>query len=444
MDFPIPSYSTFETNLDLNYLSEISENRSYNFKYFSYEKICVIRNYNPEDGSLIPINSKRGNIDPWVILKCVNFDHNDETLEVAICQECNKDMLNMEKRVNFNRVKNQLCLHTKVAGFLVRDFSNPYLTDDWLQLSEDMSEAGTKVEIIHERTCTTTRSQHLALVFNKSMISLLWTQGRQLTPNCSNCSSKICVCIRIWRKKSIAQQKENNEEDIETEASHYSTAENPYGYNKEKIKIPLIDCPEQLEVLQARDARYSLPPEIFPEENESQCKHGNVFKTQGHMKLLKRSVIVYHETGEAVVPCDVYGRQIQSCRCIQQCDLHRYLLYHLGNGITVDYIVLQKLTLLINKSGQTVQGYYNHLRDSARAVNRIYSCQYAQFLTAYNGFVRNLHWDKSVWSCPNCKNSPQYFVSIFQVLAFKFSSSNFYYSQKIFNSFSSFSFLHLI
>ena len=98
----------------------------------------------------------------------------------------------------------------------------------------------------------------------------------------------------------------------------------------------------------AKNALRTLYVEIIHERtctttrsHESQCKHGNVFKTQGHMKLLKRSVIVYHETGETVVPCDVYGRQIQSCRCIQQCDLHRYLLYHLGNGITVDYIVLQ-------------------------------------------------------------------------------------------------------
>ena len=416
MSFSIPQYSVFESNLELNYLSEISQNRSYNFKYIKDDRICVIRNFDPEDGSLIPIHVKRGKIDPWVILRCQSFEFNNKTLEVAICNECNKDMSNLEADVNLKTIEEKLCLHSKVAGFLVRDFSNPYLSDDWLQLSEDFSEQGSKVEIIHERTCTTTQSQHLALVYTKTMLSLLWTQGRQLTPNCSNCSSKMCSCIRIWKKKRLADQKAFGVDDSndETEPIHYCTAENPYGYNKKKITLPLINCPDQLKALESRDVRYSLPAEIIPEENETLlCKHGKQFSSHGVLQLLKKHVIVYHETGEAVIPCDVYGRQIPSCRCLQQCDLHGNLLYHLGHGVTVDYIVLQKLALLINKSGQTVQGYYNHLRDSAKALNKIYSCQYSQFLTAYNGFVRNFQWPKSVWSCPNCKNSPQYFVSIF-------------------------------
>ena len=415
MSFSIPQYSKFETDLDLNYLSEISQNRSYNFKYIRDDRICVIRNFDPEDGSLIPINLKRGPIYPWVILRCHTFELNNETLEVAICNDCNKELMNIEAQVNLEKVQEKLCLHSKVAGFLVRDYSNPYLSDDWLQLSEDFSETGSKVELIHERSCTTTKSQHLALVFSKTMVSLLWTQGRQLTPNCSNCSSKMCVCLRLWKKKRLDYEKEFGVKDSNDtiEPIHYATAENTYGYNKKKITIPLINCPEQLKVLEARDDRYSLPAEIIPEDNENLlCKHGKQYSTQGSLKLLKRHVIVYHETGEAVIACDVYGRQIPSCRCLQQCDLHGNLLYHLGHGITVDYFVLQRLLLLINKSGQTVQGYFNHLRDSAKAVNKIYSCQYTQFLNAYMGFVRNLQWEKSVWSCPNCKTSPQYFVSI--------------------------------
>ena len=92
-----------------------------------------------------------------------------------------------------------------MLAFLVRDFSNPYLCQDWLCLSEDFNEKGCKVDIIHRRTDTTTKSQELALVFIKEKISLIWTQGRQLTPNCSLCSSSVfvfdCGTVKLIQKK---------------------------------------------------------------------------------------------------------------------------------------------------------------------------------------------------------------------------------------------------
>ena len=416
MTHQIPSYSKLESDLDLNYLSELSQNRSYNFKYIREDKIAVLRNYD-NDGGLVPINQKRSDRDPWVLLIIKKFQDNNESIFLPVCKQCDKDVLNIEGTVNDVRdVHSKLCLHSRIVGFLVRDFENPYMTDDWLQLSEDFSETGSKVELIHERSCTTTKSQHLALVFTKNMISLLWTQGRQLTPNCSNCSSKICSCIRLFNKKcesdGNAFGKATFEVDDESpdNITHYQTASNIYGHNKSKITLPLINCSDQFKVLEARDERFSLPAELIPEEIESLlCKHGKQF-SGGVLKLLKKHIIVYHDSGEIIIPCDVYCREISSCRCSQQCDLHPYLLYHLGHGVTVDYVCLQKLCLLINKSGTTVMGYYNHVRDSAKAVNKIYTCQYSQFLAAYNGFVRNIHWDKQVFSCPNCGISPKYFV----------------------------------
>ena len=86
---------------------------------------------------MIPNIVKQGKIDPWVILRCQSFEFNNETLEVAICNKCNKDMINLEAQVNLKKVEGGeiMSIHSKVAGFLVRDFSNPYLSNDWLQLS---------------------------------------------------------------------------------------------------------------------------------------------------------------------------------------------------------------------------------------------------------------------------------------------------------------------
>ena len=156
-----------------------------------------------------------------------------------------------------------------MLAFLVRDFSNPYLCQDWLCLSEDFNEKGCKVDIIHRRTDTTTKSQELALVFIKEKISLIWTQGRQLTPNCSLCSSRKCVCVRLWNSKINPKEKDSprddltndNDDDTEevTDKIHYKNINNRYGYNKKTITIPLVDDPIQLRALETRTESFSGP-----------------------------------------------------------------------------------------------------------------------------------------------------------------------------------------
>ena len=167
-----------------------------------------------------------------------------------------------------------------------------------------------------------------------------------------------------------------------------------------------------MKALENRTESFSVPSEIIPDENNEVCKHGNLF-SDGYLKRESRHVTVYHEQGQTTIKCDVYCRQIRSCKCAQRADTHSLLLYHMGKGRCIDYVCLQKLCLLMNKSGTTIQGYYQHILDSCKALNRPFSCDYGMFIGCYNGFIANIAWSPKIFSCPNCGTKPKYYVSIF-------------------------------
>ena len=54
-----------------------------------------------------------------------------------MCSTCLPELCEMSEIQSFNTVKSLLCHHSKVAGCVIRDFSNPYYLDGWLSLEDD-------------------------------------------------------------------------------------------------------------------------------------------------------------------------------------------------------------------------------------------------------------------------------------------------------------------
>ena len=430
-----PFYSKLTTKLEVDYLCELRSDKSYNINFLSDDNLVVLRNCE-SDGQLVNLQKNDTKTKPWILLLVKLFSDQGKTEHVPICQSCCPELLSVDDETDLNQLASRLCIHSKVTGHIIRDFTNTFFTlDDWLKISEDFDDEGRKIEFIHRRTDNTTKSHHLAVCFMKDRISLLWTRGRMLRPACSNCHSK-CKCIKYFDKKledcdlRVNFKVNNKATEDETSTNNDKTENVEYGYNKSKITLPLKWCPVQAEIFENRDSRYSLPSELCPEVggDEDVCKHGNHFSN--HRKHLTSEVIsVFHDQGEIFIPCRVYSLRLP-CKCQKQMDLHPYLLYHLGSGKTVDYVTLQKFCLYLSQGGTTTQAYYNSIKNNCRALNLEVYLTYNSFLAACDGFVRNLGWDKEkVFSCKNCGTSPRAFVGKFHDHSFQ---RKYYISFKLF------------
>ena len=190
-----------------------------------------------------------------------------------------------------------------------------------------------KVEIIHKKEGKSSKSQHLAVIFQKTKSSLLWTTGKQSTPSCSSCSSFKCQCVREWRKNlekdaeldvmidkidtNITEENNTNiEDDLHKNServAHYMLKEEKLGYNTSDIVFPLYDCPKQKNVIDKKNnGTYKLPGALIPLYDEAnKCEeHGNRYnEDDNNLKLCANQVVVYTEDGETVIDCKVYYRE---------------------------------------------------------------------------------------------------------------------------------------
>ena len=441
----IPKYAglTRKDSISINYLCNIRDNKDYNIKYFEDRKYVVIRNCD-ESGNLCDLKLpkyKYSKSDPWVLLKVRDFTEKvcliiylyflmvftlqGEVYQVPVCLTCNDQLSCITTEQDRNSIGRLLCHHAKVSANIIRDFKNPIALDGWLELSEDEDDTAnsTNIEIIHKKEDRRSSTQHLAVVFFKRKVSLLYTTGKQVTPTCSSCSSVSCQCVRSWKKhlndasvdEPIVNNIEETEEVMKGEA-HYKDKEAQYGHNETHIKFPLPSCPDQKSVLEKiHDGTFGLPSSLIPIFDPLKvCRlHGNAFKeNDDHMKVCAKEVIVYHERGETVYDCTVYYRDTDArCKCRQNYDGHEYLIFHMGGGKMVDYITLQSYLISMVNSGSTAYSYHKTIKDLCQSLGNNFSCSYQTFLEACDGFVNNLKFDLKVcFSCTNCGISPKYFV----------------------------------
>ena len=343
-------------------------------------------------------------------------------------------MDNLNTNQSSQNLTRMLCHHAKVGANIIRDFSNPFALDGWLELTEGEDgeeEKKVQVDIIHTKVDKSTKSQHLAVVCIKNKISLLYTTGKQITPTCSSCSSVNCNCVRAWKSFCKEQEvKEHNhdkdvdgdnddkgdKDDIPSEPAHYLRKDDQYGYNETRIMFPLYSCPQQKRIIDQKQAgTFSLPPVLIPKYDPLKvCKlHKNKFKEDDDfLKLSAEYTIVYHERGETVYDTKVYYRETEgTCNCRDNYDGHEFLLFHMGSGKMVDYIALTSYVILMCNGGVTAYAYHKTILDNCKAMGSNFTCSYKTFLEASDGFVINLVFDEAdCFTCTNCGIAPKYFV----------------------------------
>ena len=420
----ISKYIDIENDFDLNYLCSLRDDKAYNMHVLKDDHIVVMRNYT-DDGSLVDLRQKFNGKRPWVMLKMKQFIDKDSELkfDVPVCVSCSSELDSLEKTQKITLIASRLCSHSKIISYIIKDYQAPIEVDDWLTLSEDRDESNCKVEIIHKKLDTSTRSQHLAVVFLKDKPpSLLWTQGRLINPKCSSCEHPKCHCIRYFLKRITPEENiphssndhENEDNDMDDKPkAHYMDREyGESGYNTKPITIPLNSCPIQASVIENQNSYFNLPSELYPQFDESfKCKHGNYF-IEDLYKCVSTTSIVYHERGETVTNTRVYARTNRQCKCEYQFDSSSYLLFHVGKGRFWDYYTLQKFLFCYCRDGLSADAFYESIAKNFNASqNQIFSCDIETFRKAANGFVANIAWNYSkVFSCPNCKLSPKYFT----------------------------------
>ena len=193
------------------------------------------------------------------------------------------------------------------------------------------------------------------------LISLLFTvTKRQKTPMCSRCASTKCKCYRMYEKNKLDRQTNNDDmednddwpssdEEVEGQRVQHYQDENiqRYGYNTETIVYPIQDDPlVQTLWLERVRGNYSFPDKIIPVfDPHLKCKeHGNVYNPD-NQKLIEQSanMVVYMENSDVLHNTKTFSRPtIGRCRCRQQPSGHPQLLWHLGSGKMVDYLMLHK------------------------------------------------------------------------------------------------------
>ena len=417
----ISEFTSIDNEFDLNYLISVRGDKGYNINYIRDDKILVIRNHD-SIGEVVNLKKLTDYV-PWIMLNVKQFQCKDtgRSYDVPVCLHCSPDQDSLEKLQNIKLLASKLCSHARISSHIIKDYSCPETLENWLYLSEDFDKKGNKVEFIHQRTCKTTNSQHLAIVYLKDKSpTLVYTRGRQLTPRCSSCQRPRCSCVlyfeKIFNSSSSIPEKECDEEgeSLEIKLDHYNKRTyGVYGYNTSKIIIPIKDCPTQKAIFDNRDERFNLPDVLYPSFSpEFTCKNNNTFH-ENRFKLKSNISIIYSEQGETIVNCQIFSRKSGgSCCCEQMPDGHSFLLFYMGGGKFWDYLTLQKFVLLYCRDGLTSQGYYKNIKSSYEAnEDVVFSCDYQTWLKGCDGFVTNIDWNFSqVFNCPNCGISQKFFT----------------------------------
>ena len=197
-------------------------------------------------------------------------------------------------------------------------------------------------------------------------ISLLFTvTKRQKNPMCSRCSSPKCKCFKMYQKKKLDRQVgdhdgdmdddwPSSEEEVESQRTEHYQDDLPmddhhhrYGYNHEPIQYPIHDDPEvQSCWLKRLNGDYNFPDKIFPVYNPSATctAHGSGYDPDDS-NLIEQSenMVVYMENSDVIYNTKTMARAtVGDCRCRQQPSGHSYLLWHVGNGKMIDYMLPYK------------------------------------------------------------------------------------------------------
>jgi hypothetical protein len=161
----------------------------------------------------------------------------------------------------------------------------------------------------------------------------------------------------------------SSDEEVEGQrVQHYQDNDNnqQYGYNVETILYPIQDDPNvQTSWLERVNGNYSFPDKIIPEfDPQKTCKeHSNGYDPNDE-KIIEQSanMVVYRENSDVLYQTKTYSRPtIGRCRCRQQPSGHAHLLWHIGNGKMVDYLMMHKYMHDWRSSGFSMYSLFQYV-----------------------------------------------------------------------------------
>ena len=253
------------------------------------------------------------------------------------------------------------CMHSVVCQDLAADWRNI-----WEVPNLDIAVESFNLMCSPEVKVKKLRHDELFLCATQSggVVSLLFTvTKRQKNPICSLCPSPKCKCYKMYLSEKHDRQAEDDvsheddwpssgEECEGQRIDHYQDDlpfedyNHRYGYNTETILYPIHDDPRIHAVwLQRANGKYEFPAIITSVfDRNILCGHGNGFDPDDNNLVLQSSnIVVYMENIDAVHESKTYSRPtVGDCRCKQQASGHQYLLWHVGNGKMVDYLMIFK------------------------------------------------------------------------------------------------------
>ena len=134
-----PAYSNLSSDSDITYLRNILEDQDKNLHHDRELRFLVMRNSDVE-GKLLDLKlpkHKFTQVAPWVLIRIRDFQENGQKYEIPVCMSCSPELMDFSEEQRYSQVAPLICVHSRVAGHIVRSFNNPYFLNNWLELSPD-------------------------------------------------------------------------------------------------------------------------------------------------------------------------------------------------------------------------------------------------------------------------------------------------------------------
>lgn len=383
-----------------NYLRNVSKKNAN-----SYFKLpwggAVVKNCDSE-GELLHFKTveeyKNCGRNMWILLKLAIFrDANGEAFCEYICTNC-ISMLGMESlKIDQNKIhiEERRCHHSKVARRKIGDdfedlWGIPCPPNEIEACQIFCNEEIKEIKLLND--------QHLflACVHTEKKISILYTvTERQKFPLCSKCTHRRCSCFTKFEKAMRPEEdndivsdsdEENEDENIDklpwerfmthkVAASHYddpiplSEYYNEYGANLTEIQYPFTRNTDLHKVwINRTEGDFVLPSIILAKVNKLvKCQHENNFDScpseDFKRHVISKTCIIYRSESEFVRDIEIIGRTTLNesgqipCKCILQPDCTEILLWNVGNGEMVDFVMLNSFIQAFATSGVSIEGF---------------------------------------------------------------------------------------
>ena len=185
--------------------------------------------------------------------------------------------------------------------------------------------------------------------------------------------------------------------------------------NQTPIPFPLQRDTFQKHILDQKfNGSFKYPDHMIPPYSpQMMCKHGFRFQElDEYLVQDSADIIVHTDEGSQLHQVKVFKRRsLGPCSrdCFQQVDGHPWLLLHIGGGVFVCYLTLNKWLISFLRSGVTAKSYLNTIADNCKTTGRTFTLKYPKWLESTNAFKANIEIDyDEAFTCIRCQGEPSY------------------------------------